>query len=144
MKLHKSKSWVLGYECIGFGMIIALCWVRELTGLAHLVFGGQTNSGDWRDASLETVLVLLVWAVVFVLTLRLVGHLLYLEGFLRVCAWCRKIGYKEKWIPLEEYFQRGFHVGTTHAVCPECCKKVKGDTARFWREQSPREEHSGG
>lgn len=63
------------------------------------------------------------------------AHLLYLEGFLRVCAWCRKVGYNDKWLTLEDYFDAGFHVGTTHGMCPDCFRKMEEDTAQFRREQ---------
>lgn len=91
----------------------------------------------WRgDLVMETLLILLVWVLVFLFTRRLVSHLLYLEGFLRVCSWSRKIGYQGKWMPLEEYFEKGFHIGATHGVCPVCLEKEKEDTTRFFRQES--------
>ena len=114
-------------------MIIALCWLREMTGLAKLLFGAEPRTGDWRMAATGTLLILLVWWFVFSLTHRLVSHLVYLEKFIRVCAWCGKLCYRDKWMPLEEYFERGCHVGTTHGICPECLEKAKDDTTRFFR-----------
>jgi hypothetical protein len=131
MTLHRKRVWVLIYECIGFVLIIAFCWLREMTGMAEFLFGGPPNRGDWRDATLGTLLILLVWVVVFYFTYRLIKHLLYLEGFVRVCGWCRKLCYRGEWIPLEDYFERGFHVGTTHGICPECFEKAHADTAQF-------------
>jgi len=134
MKLHKSRSWVLGYEGVGFGMIIVFSWLREFTRLGPLLYGGESHERSWRDPAIETLLIMAVWGVVFIFTNRLLGHVVYLEGFLRVCSWCRKIGYKDTWIPLEEYFRRGFHVGTTHGVCPECFEKLKEETSQFRRK----------
>ena len=71
---------------------------------------------------METVVTLAVWLPVFVLTKRLVAHLYYLEGFLRVCAWCRKIGHEDKWFPIEEYFSKGFAIKTSHGICPKCAE----------------------
>ena len=142
--MRKNRSWVLAYEGLGFGIIIALCWIREFTGLPRLLLGGEPRVSDWREPTVETLLIVLVWAIVALLTRRLVRHLLYLEGFLRVCAWCRKIGYQDKWIPLEEYFQRGFHVGTTHAVCPDCRQKVKEGIAEVGREELLNQAQSNG
>jgi hypothetical protein len=136
MKMHKNASWVLWYECVGFALIIGFCWTVELTGLASLAFGGEPHTISWRVVTIETLLILLVWGVVFLFTRRLVAHLFYLEGFLRICSWCRRIGYQDNWIPLEEYFEKGFHVGTTHGVCPACFEKEKEETTRFFRQES--------
>jgi hypothetical protein len=133
MKLHRGRSWVLAYECLGALLIIAFCWLREMTGLASVLMGAAPRAGDWRNAAVGTVLILLAWAVVFIFTYRLVKQLVYLEKFIRVCAWCRKVCYREKWKPLEEYFESAHHVGTTHGICPECFQKAKDDTTRFFK-----------
>jgi hypothetical protein len=135
MRIGKSRSWILWYVSIGFGFMMLLLWLEDLIGLSYLVFGGAPHVSDWRDAAMESLLLVIVWALVFSVTKRLLEHLLYLEGFLRVCAWCRKVGYKDQWLTLENYFAQGFQVGTTHGVCPECFKKMEEDTAQFTREQ---------
>ncbi len=71
--------------------------------------------------------------MVFLFTYRLVKHLVYLEKFIRVCSWCRKVCYRHEWMPLEEYFKSGFHVGTTHGICADCLQKAKDDTTRFFK-----------
>ena len=136
MKRQRSSSRVLWYESGGFGLILVISWLDQLTGIARHFFGGPPPVSDWRDNILETVLILTVWATVFVMTKRLVDHSLYLKGFLRVCAWCRKIGSRDKWVPIEQYFAEGFHVESTHGICPECLRKREGDTAEFRRKES--------
>ena len=134
MKMQKNSSRVLWYESVGFGLILVISWLDQLTGIARHFFGGPPPVSDWRDNILETVLILTVWATVFVMTKRLVDHSLYLKGFLRICAWCRKIGSQDKWVPIEQYFAEGFHVESTHGICPECLKTQGGGTAEFRRE----------
>jgi hypothetical protein len=135
MYVSKRGSRVLWYECAGFGLIIFLSWLNELVDLARYLMGGTGHSVDARKGVVLTLVVLLVWLVVFRLTRRLVEHLHYLEGFLRVCAWCRKIGHGDRWVQIEEYFAEGFQIETTHGMCPECLKKVEEDTARFVSER---------
>ncbi len=136
MKSRKNGSWVLWYECLGFGLILLFSWLNELVDLPHLIFGGETHASDFRDSLVESAVIVLVWAVVFVLTKRLVAHLLYLEGFLRVCAWCRKVGHNNQWMGLEEYFDRGFHVQTTHGMCPQCLGKLEEDIKELHRKKA--------
>ena len=51
-----------------------------------------------------------------------VGHsnVLYLEEFLRPCAWCRKLHLDNEWVPVEEFLQRKFDSRTSHGICPAC------------------------
>ncbi len=116
--------------------MILFSWVAELTDLPHVLLGGEPHADDWRVAALHTWFLLVVWAVCFLLMKRLVAHLLYLEGFLRVCSWCRKVGYKDKWLPLEAYLSEGLRVRTTHGMCPECFKKAQEDTTQFFKRKS--------
>jgi hypothetical protein len=136
MYVQKSGSKVLWYECFGFGLILLLSWINKAVDLPHLLVGGDLHASKWRDSAMETVLILLIWAFVHSLTRRLVARLHYLEGMLRVCAWCRKVGQGERWMRLEEYFAKDFKIGTTHGVCPECLKRLEEDTRRFYRSQA--------
>jgi len=119
---------VIWYECLGFGFILFLSWLNKLVDLPHLLVGGEAHVSKWRDSAIETMLILLIWAFVISQTKRLVARLHYLEGLLRVCAWCRKVGHNGKWMTLERYLAEGLHIGTTHGVCPDCRKKIEQDT----------------
>ena len=135
MKVRKSGSRVLWYESFGFGLILFLSWLNKVVDLPHLLTSGDSRLAKWRDGFIETMLILLIWAFVHSLTKRLVERLHYLEGMLKVCAWCRKVGREDRWMRLEEYFAEDFHIGTTHGVCPECMKKIEDDTKRFYRSE---------
>jgi hypothetical protein len=115
--------------------MVLFTWVDAWTDLSRLFFNVQPHPRDWRVTLLQTGFILVVWGTVFLLTRRLLAHLCYLEGFLKVCAWCRKVGYKGQWIPLEKYLREGLHVETSHGVCPECFAKVKSDTDHITLEQ---------
>jgi len=102
-------------------------WLNELLSLPHLIFGGGAHS-NWPEAAMESTALLIVWGVVIVFTKRLMRRLFYLDGFLRVCAWCRKIGHEDEWTTLEDYFSRGFAIETSHGMCPECLAKWAEET----------------
>lgn len=124
---RKKTQRILWYETIGFLFLIALSWLNELASLPQLIFGGVGHPSV-HEAEMETTAIVTVWLVVILFTKRLMQHLFYLDGFLRVCAWCRKIGHDGDWSTVEDYFARGFEIKTSHAMCPEC--QVK------WVEQS--------
>jgi hypothetical protein len=135
MKVRKSGSRVLWYESFGFGLILFLSWLNKFVDLPHLFTSGDARLAKWRDGFIETMLILLIWAFVHSLTKRLVHRLHYLEGMLRICAWCRKVGHGDRWMRLEEYFAEDFQIDTTHGVCPECLKRLEDDTKHFHRSQ---------
>lgn len=126
---------MLWYQAIGFVLIIALSWVNEIEGLPQFLFGGRATERDWRDTAAQTLVIIYVWAIVFGLTKKLVDHLHHLEGLLRVCAWCRRVGHNGRWLKMERYFAEGFHIQTTHGMCPDCLKKIQEDTAEFKRKE---------
>lgn len=139
MKVRKSGSWVLWYEGVGFSLIILFAWLNELADLPRRFLGGAVHARDLTASVFQTLIVLMIWFVVFRLTRRLLARLHYLEGFLRVCAWCRKVGHEDRWMLIEQYFADGFQIHTTHGMCPDCLKKIEEDTAQFRRDQAARQ-----
>jgi hypothetical protein len=135
MKVRKSGSRVLWYESLGFGLILLLSWLNKFVDLPHLLTANDARLAKWRDGFIETMLILLIWAFVHSLTKRLIERLHYLEGMLKICAWCRKVGHEDRWMRLEDYLAKDFHIDTTHGVCPECLKKLQEDTKQFYRSQ---------
>jgi len=136
MKVLKGGTRVLLYEGAGFGLILFLSAFNNLLDLPYLLVGGEGAVSRWRCGALESVMILLIWAFVFSITRRLLRQLRELKGLLRVCAWCRRIRYGEKWMSLEDYFAEGLHIGTTHGICPDCRQKVEDDTKEFRRRQA--------
>lgn len=107
---------ILWYETLGCAAIVLILFTAELISETEII--------------VEVSVVAAVWLVVFLLTRRLLHRLYYLEGFLRVCSWCRNINHDGEWIPIEQYFNRGFNIKTSHAICPECQAKLPSDAAR--------------
>ena len=46
-----------------------------------------------------------LWMISAYKIYRVVSRLSYLESFLHVCAWCRKIEYQNQWLSIEAHFQ---------------------------------------
>jgi len=125
--MNKTKeSWnsILWIEAFGFSVLIVLAWLTEAIRIPHFMFG-EPFAANWHRAALRTLVILLVWAWVHVATRRLLERLHYLEEFLRICGWCRKVCCDGQWLELEEYFSSKFATRTTHGMCPECLQKGK-------------------
>jgi hypothetical protein len=116
------SSSILWIEAFGFSFIIALSWLTEMVRLPHLLFDEPFNP-NWHRAALRTVVILLIWTWVHLATKQLLKRLHYLEEFLRICGWCRKVGYRGEWLSLENFFNSKFATRTSHGMCPECLQK---------------------
>lgn len=120
----KNGGLVLWIEAIGFLVIIGLSWLSEAVRFPHFAFG-ESSAPNWERAILRTVVILVVWSAVHFATWRLLKRLRYLEGFLRICSWCRKVGHRGEWLTMEDYFNTRFATRATHGMCPECLQKKR-------------------
>ncbi len=127
MTSRKRVQRILLYETIGFGVLIVLSWLNELVDLSRWLFG-EPSGPDWHEAAMESIATLAVGLLVFIGTRKLLDRLFYLERFLRVCAWCKKINLEDQWVPLEEYFVKGFDTRTSHGICPACSARMEAET----------------
>ncbi|MEI6513865.1 MAG: hypothetical protein WCO51_11430 [bacterium] len=122
MTSNNKTSKILWFESIGFLLIVVLSVLNELMALPARLFGGVVQS-DWRQAVLEVAMAGVVWFVVYKYTKRLLTRLYRVESYIRLCAWCRHIHHNDEWLPLEEYFAKGYDTETTHGICPTCAEE---------------------
>lgn len=114
---------VLTYQSVGFLVLIALPWLDELVELPLLILGDHPFIFNFRESALKMLLILTGWFLLLGSTRRVLGRVSYLEGFMRLCAWCRHIDFKGHWISMEDFLQKGFDTRTTHGICPTCLAK---------------------
>lgn len=131
MKLRK----ILLCQSVGFLAIIALSWFDEVIGLRSLIFGNNPYISDFRESALEMLFVLAVWLIVAGSTQRLLARVSHLEKYLRVCAWCHRVGVESEWVKLEEFMARKFETCTSHGICEECLNRQRAELAELNAKQ---------
>lgn len=130
MEKGNKLSKVILYQNLGFLTVIALGFLDEMTRLSSIVFGDAARTWEFRRSTMGMLLVLGVWFLVSMSTRRILNRLDYLEKFIRVCAWCHHINFKNQWISMEEFLRQGFDTPTTHGICPTCLAQQKAAIAR--------------
>ena len=120
MNTRQTQSRILWYQALGFSVVITLSWLDELISLPSILFGGTPTPPNWHEAALESAVALAVWLPVFLITRKLLRRLFHVERLVRICPSCRRIGNGDEWMPMEEYFAKGFDQRTAHAVCLDC------------------------
>ena len=118
----KSGRTILQREAFGFAALILCVWIAEFIHLPHLLFG-EPATVSWTRALLRSVLILLIWGGVYLMTRQLVRRLHELEEFLRLCSWCRRIEHDGHWLTIEEFFNSRLATETSHGICPECAQR---------------------
>ena len=135
MKKNSQLTKIVLYQNFGFLGVIILCFLDDLLQLPSLIFSNHPFAFMYRRSTLEMLLVLGVWFLVSMSTRRVLERIHYLEKFMRVCAWCRRINYHDEWMRLEEFMQQGFDTPTTHGICAECLQRQKDAIERTRQRQ---------
>lgn len=110
---------VMVYEALAFALVIAVIWADELFNLPYYLFGSR-GTVRWQEAVWESGLVFLLGVLAICLTYRDLRRIRYLEGFLPVCSYCKRIRAGERWIPIEEYISNHSAAYFSHGLCPDC------------------------
>jgi len=120
---HKALFW----HALGFVTIVVLLWGDALFNFWHLAGIGEQQDADFREVTTKSGVIILLWLFSAYKIYHIVSRLTYLESFLHVCAWCRKLEVKQKWLTIEQHFAQQTGVKTSHGMCPECAKKMESE-----------------
>ena len=123
MKIEDSHIYervILAIELIGFSILLAVLWLDEYVDVPFRFFGALKTPLRPQEFWFEALSVLLVATAVIAATLWVFRRLRILEGFIQVCAWCRKVNVEDEWVSFEQYLKRELDVQATHGICPEC------------------------
>ena len=123
MSNRAIEKTVIFYEIIGFSLIIILLWVDEILDIPCLIFGAPATPVNWVEGIIETVGIIILSFIIIIISFRILSKIRYLEGFLPVCSFCKKIRVKNEWIPIEVYLSEHSDAVFSHGFCPECLKK---------------------
>jgi hypothetical protein len=130
MKKNSTKRFIY-YQFAIMGAFFALTLLNESVDLPHLLFGDPPIAAIQRKGEiiLEIIFAILIcwFEIWFVQKLR--KDIRILEGFLPICAHCKKIRELDQWEPVEQYLKSHTLADFTHSICPDCLKKFYPDFA---------------
>jgi len=128
MNKQKISRYLVSYELIGFGTLFIILWLDELMDLPYRLMGADPTPVNVRESALESLLVVIVGLFTVYLTKKLLKEIRYLEGFLPICASCKKIRDDQgKWVQIEGYIRDHSAAKFTHGICPDCAKHLYPD-----------------
>ena len=131
------RNHVIILEAAGFGIFLLFLWIDEVFDLPHYLFGTQATPVNWSESLFESFLVTVLAILAIVLTCRCIKQIKYLEGFLLVCAGCKKVCHNDKWIPLDVYVRENSEAEISHGLCPDCTQRYFGGLNGLQVDPSP-------
>lgn len=122
--LHSvSKPRTIYHELLGFGIILLFCILDDMC---------PVEISRVQHALIEAIVIIGVATPIIIKTKRTSSKLYRLEGFLSLCAWCKKIKVNnegiEGWQTIEELTVSEHNIKASHGICPECINKLKEKT----------------
>jgi hypothetical protein len=110
-------------------LIILVCLTlgNEIFDIPHYLFNDASTSYSQRigEISIELFIFILIMAFQIVLFRILYKRIRLLEGFIPICAKCKKIRNKdEQWEQMERYITRHSLARFSHSICPDCAREL--------------------
>ena len=117
-------GWTLGSISIGFALIIAIVWLIDITRLFGLLPSLHPGS-EVLELGIDTLIILIVAVPMLLIVRSLLYRVQYLEEFMSVCAWCKKVNCEGRWISYPEFMETRFRTSTSHGICPPCAGEMR-------------------
>lgn len=114
----------LFWHGLGFVTLVIVLWADRLFQIGQHLGVTEENTESYLEVSAKSGVVVLLWMLSAYKVYLVVRRLSYLESFLHVCAWCRRIEVEKKWLTVEQHFAQRTGGKASHGICPECASKM--------------------
>ena len=128
---------VIIYQLIGYGILLFLIAGDEVFDFPHTVFGFQSTPINWVEVLIEGSYIIVLCLFSVYLSLRLLKEIKFLEGYLPICSYCKKIRDGKDWKSIEGYISEHSEALFSHGLCPEFAEKYYGEFIHRDKNKSP-------
>ena len=118
---------VVFWQIVGFGAVVLLLWVDEILDIPAALLGAPPTPVNWRESLFESLGVLILGFLVIRLTRNIFARMRYLEGFLPVCASCKRVRVGSTWVDIEVFVRDRSEARFSHGICPSCTRTLYPD-----------------
>lgn len=105
-------------------LVLTLC--NELFDVPQYLFGDEPTSISQRsgEMTIELSIFAIVVLIEIVIVKKLFKRIKILEGFIPICAHCKKIRGKNNWVQMEDYITEHSLAKFSHSLCSNCRKEL--------------------
>ncbi|MFZ2197205.1 MAG: hypothetical protein WAV13_05685 [Thermodesulfovibrionales bacterium] len=134
---NKITAKAISYQLIGYGILMFLITGDEIFDFPHFIFGAPATPINWTETIVEGTYIVLLCAFTVYLSLRFLKQIKFLEGFLPICSYCKKIRKENEWTSLEKYMSDHSEALFSHGLCPDCADKYYGEFLHQEKDNPP-------
>ena len=127
MDRHFLTTRLIVYQLVAFGILLLLILADEIWEFPHILFTPTRAHINWDEVIVESLYISFLAAGTAFATWRLVHRIRFLEGFMPICAHCKKIKVEGEWRPVEDVVSSRSEATFTHGFCPECAEQHYGE-----------------
>jgi len=124
---HKYIQSIFIWQIVILLLFMTLTLTNDVLDLPHLFLNDQATTWHQRigEISVEMAIFIFVIAIETYLFKKLLNRIKILEGFLPICANCKKIrNQADQWEQIEKYIGDHSLARFTHSICPDCLAKL--------------------
>jgi hypothetical protein len=123
---HRAGRAIFLLQLVILLVFLSLTVCNEVLDLPHYLLGDAPTSLGQRtgEMAIELSIFVVVVGVEVVVINSLLKRIRILEGFLPICASCKKIRHEDQWEQIEEYITDHSLAKFSHSICPDCLKKL--------------------
>jgi hypothetical protein len=113
-------------------ILLFLCLTvgNEIIDVPHYVFNDAPTSYSQRsgEITIELSIFFTIMVIQIALFNKLYKRIRVLEGFIPICASCKKIrNAEDQWEQMEKYITQHSLAQFSHSICPDCARQLYPD-----------------
>ena len=111
-------------------LFLCLTLGNEIIDIPHHVFNDAPTlySQRYGEIIIELIIFFIVVTIQILLFIKLYRRIRVLEGFIPICASCKKIrNTEDQWEQMEKYIAQHSLAKSSHSICPDCVKQLYPD-----------------
>ena len=117
-------------QLVVVALFLLLTLGNEIIDVPHYLFNDAPTSYSQRvgEIIIELSIFFVVMAIQIRLFMKLYNRIRILEGFLPICANCKKIrNAEDQWEEMEKYITQHSLAQFSHSICPSCARQLYPD-----------------
>ena len=111
-------------------LFLCLTLGNEIIDVPHYIFNDAPTSYSQRSGEIAIELSIFFTIMVMQIALfsKLYKRIRVLEGFIPICASCKKIrNAEDQWEQMEKYITQHSLAQFSHSICPDCARQLYPD-----------------
>ncbi len=124
LKAHK-RIWMVFFVMLTVFLLLTI--TNEILDLPHYLFDDSPTTFPQRKGEVMSELLtycLVIFLASYYFKKKIAKEIRILEGFIPICANCKKIRQDIDWKTLEDYISANSLAKFNHSLCPDCIRTL--------------------